>query len=553
MRRALGVRVVIAVVGLLPFGCAPDGPDVPVAASTFEPVVLDDVTVVDHRGQDRVDVIALDNVFVDPAIRIDVGSTVVWHNDGHSKHTINPGTGATDVAGLATDDLVVGAEHSTTFDRPGVIEYFCHLHGNSTRGMVGAIIVGDAPTSVATTVEAVSTESASSAASSTPSSSPSVSTTTSSLASMTIRVPSEVQTIQAAVDRAEPGALVLIAPGTYHEAVVVTRDDIHIRGESRNSVVLDGEHELDNGIEVLEADGVTIENLTVMRYMNDGVFWTGVTGYRASYVSAINNGYYGIYAFDSASGVFEHSYASGSPDSGFYIGQCTACDAIVTDVVGENNNFGYAGVNTGDVVIENSTWRHNRAGIVTGSFDHELFAPERTTTIRDNIVEDNGDPLATSPATLDFDAAFGAGIVVVGGLDNVVSRNHVTGSARVGIAVVPNPTLQKNFWPAERNVVMDNVVSGSGQIDLMLVAIPDLGGNCFTDNDFVTSGPLTIENAAPCAGEPTANATDGVPDLARYLDTSSNPPGVPYQQQPLPEPQAEMPQPLTTKPAAVQR
>ncbi|HEY6687699.1 MAG TPA: hypothetical protein VI094_15965, partial [Propionibacteriaceae bacterium] len=56
---------------------------------------------------------------------------------------------------------------------------------------------------------------------------------------------------------------------------------------------------------------------------------------------------YGIYAFDSADGLFEHSYASGSPDSGFYIGQCHPCDAVVDQVVAERNALGYSGTNAG--------------------------------------------------------------------------------------------------------------------------------------------------------------------------------------------------------------
>ena len=43
---------------------------------------------------------------------------------------------------------------------------------------------------------------------------------------------------------------------------------------------------------------------------------------RGSYLTAYNNGDYGVYAFDAVDGVLEHSYASGSPDAGFYIGQC---------------------------------------------------------------------------------------------------------------------------------------------------------------------------------------------------------------------------------------
>ena len=56
-------------------------------------------------------------------------------------------------------------------------------------------------------------------------------------------MPDSYPTIQAAVDAAKPGDLVLVKPGTYHEAVNVTTDNLTIRGTDRNSVVLDGKFE----------------------------------------------------------------------------------------------------------------------------------------------------------------------------------------------------------------------------------------------------------------------------------------------------------------------
>ena len=138
----------------------------------------------------------------------------------------------------------------------------------------------------------------------------------------TIRVPKDQKTIQTAVDNAAPGDLMLISPGVYHEAVTVTTDDLVIRGIDRNRVILDGGYKLDNGIKVLGANGVAVENMTARRYTSNGFFWTGVDGYRGSYLTSTRTGDYAIYAFDSVNGIFDHSYGSGAPDAGFYIGQC---------------------------------------------------------------------------------------------------------------------------------------------------------------------------------------------------------------------------------------
>jgi len=156
----------------------------------------------------------------------------------------------------------------------------------------------------------------------------------------TITVPTDYPTIQEAVDAAAPGTLILIEPGTYNEAVNVTTDELTIRGLDRNTVVLDGEFELDNGIRVLGATGVAVENMTAQNYTGNGFFWTGVEGYRGSYLTAYRTGDYGVYAFDSVKGQFDHIYAAGSPDAGIYIGQCYPCDALITDATAEHNGLG---------------------------------------------------------------------------------------------------------------------------------------------------------------------------------------------------------------------
>src|SRR3546814_1435355 len=104
--------------------------------------------------------------------------------------------------------------------------------------------------------------------------------------------------------------------------------------------------------------------MTAKNYTVNGFFWTGVTGYRGSYLTAYRNGDYGVYAFDAVKGQLEHIYASGSPYAGLYIGQCYPCDAVIDDVISEYNGLGYSGTNSGgNLLIVNSTWRHNRAGI----------------------------------------------------------------------------------------------------------------------------------------------------------------------------------------------
>ena len=137
-------------------------------------------------------------------------------------------------------------------------------------------------------------------------------------------------------------------------------------------------------------------------------------------------------------GVFEHSYAAGSPDAGLYIGQCFPCNAVIDDVHAEHNGLGYSGTNSGgNLLIVNSQFNNNRAGIVPNSGSYELCYPQRETTIVGNLVYSNNQP--DTPAIDDAILAMGNGILISGGVRNTISRNRVWDHDVAGIALAPFP------------------------------------------------------------------------------------------------------------------
>jgi hypothetical protein len=408
--------------------------------------------------------------------------------------------------------------------------------------------------------------------------------TTTAGADGVLDVPADFESIQAAVDAAAPGDLILIAPGTYHEAVDVGTDELTIRGLDRDTVILDGEFELDNAIRVLGAQDVAVENLTTMNYTNNGVFWVGSSGYRASYITTYRTGDYGIYAFDSTNGLIEHSHTMGSFDAGVYVGQCYPCDAVIRNVESSNNGLGYSGTNSGgNLLIVNSSFHNNRAGIVPNSGSYELCYPERETTIVGNLVYDNNE--VDTPA-IDFALlAQGNGILLAGGINNVIERNRVDDHNRTGIGLVPFPeefpnddmptedewatpcSEQKNqpvvvpegalLWDSIGNRVFGNLVTNSREADL---ATASVGGdistfrNCFSDNEFTTSAPIDLELLAPCDGAGNGGDwTAGDLNVIRWLDEQADLPGsIDWREAPLPElgTHENMPDAATAPPAA---
>ncbi len=85
-----------------------------------------------------------DNAFAPQIVRVAPGATVSWRNDGQVQHNVLK---AIDSQNFGTqfgiDALVVNGTYQYTFTTPGVYRYYCSLHGNPDRGMVGMVLVGD--------------------------------------------------------------------------------------------------------------------------------------------------------------------------------------------------------------------------------------------------------------------------------------------------------------------------------------------------------------------------------------------------------------------------
>lgn len=368
-----------------------------------------------------------------------------------------------------------------------------------------------------------------------------------------LRVPAAYASISDAVAAARPGDLVLVSPGRYRETVRIRTADVTLRGTDRAGVVIDGEVRRANGI-VVSAPGVSVENLTVRAHTLNGVLVTGMSdggdglakgsdgytrldpakfpplrGFRVSFVTASNNGLYGIYAFDTGHGVIEHSYASGSADSGIYVGQCRPCGIVVRENVAERNAVGYEGTNaSGEMYVVRNRFSGNRVGLTTDSDYQEALVPQQGAVIAGNVVSGNAEPASPAQA----DGGFGIGIGIAGGTGNVVRRNRVEGNPRAGIVLGSVADL-----PPLGNRLLANVLGGNGA-DVVFAASPRAPGqgNCLQDN--VLTGTLpdglarTLTCPAPAGPQPAAT----LPALAA-------PRGVPFSQVAAPAAQPGMADP----------
>ena len=470
----------------------------------------------------------VDDEFSPKVLRVPVGSTVIWESGGANDHNVIASDGSWQAVSSDYFEygiITKGDQFEHTFTEAGVYEYYCPFHGTNNKGMVGIIIVGDAdyvppPEEVNITLSNDVLE---------------------------VGKGSQYDTIQSAVDAAKAGDLVLINSGVYNESVTITTPYLTIRGKDRNGVIIDGEFMRENGIQIYETDGVSVENLSVRNFSLNGVYWNSSKSYKASYVSAYNNGDYGVYAFNSTDGVFEKIYASGHPDSGIYIGQCYPCNALIYDSVVEGNALGYSGTNAGGhLYIYNNIWRDNMSGIIPNTLDSELNPPGRETTIVGNLVVDNNNYEA--PANRFGLVAKGMGIVMPGRVGDIVEKNIVVNHDKYGL--VASPMLDVNLYFSQHVQVKNNIILDSGYTDLALAG-PWGPGNCYEGNIYQTSTPPLLEQLHDCESVGTGSLLSRFPlqgDVSGLMmlaglfadAASQEPPKSRYKDYPWPEPQENM-------------
>ncbi|MEO8528561.1 MAG: right-handed parallel beta-helix repeat-containing protein [Pseudolysinimonas sp.] len=377
-----------------------------------------------------------------------------------------------------------------------------------------------------------------------------------------VEVPKDAATLADALEAVAPGGMILLSPGVYREQLVVNKTDVTVRGLDRNTTIIDGDGVRPYGV-VGIADGVRIENLTVRNTTFYGVLVTGLHDengpsanngedyekvdpaqspplqrFAIDSVTAYNNGLYGIYAFDAQHGTITNSYASGSADSGFYVGQCPDCDIVVSGNVAERNAVGFENANAStSLTIVGNRFSNNRVGMTLISNYQEAFLPQSANVVTGNVISDNAS--ADSPAQ--EDGGFGIGLGISGGQKNEVSNNLIEGNPRAGVLLASTEDL-----PAIDNSFTANSFASNG-VDIANVstARAPAMGNCVDGSP----SSLPVELLTACA-QPQPAAT------VAELPGGAAPPGISFLKVAPPIDQPGMPDPRSSPrkvPASVDR
>ncbi|MGZ4226409.1 MAG: hypothetical protein ACXVHB_15530 [Solirubrobacteraceae bacterium] len=272
-------------------------------------------------------------------------------------------------------------------------------------------------------------------------------------------------TIQKAVNASGRKATIKVKPGRYVEGVIVSghkHDGLRIigLGKKPSAVLLEGRHArgpggpAQNGIDGENVNNLDIENLRAEHYAANGFFINTCRGYLMKNLVAGFNHSYGLYVFECVGGRMTRSVGYGNGDSAFYVGGTPFEKHPVTTTLdhltGYENVLGYSGTNSKYVVIRDSEFYNNGAGVVPNTLASEPDEPATSGVIEHNLIYWNNfdyyrpnSPVQTVSGGVGSKRAnypIGAGVILFGTTGWVVKDNSIFGNFLWGASAFSDPT-----------------------------------------------------------------------------------------------------------------
>jgi parallel beta-helix repeat protein len=344
------------------------------------------------------------------------------------------------------------------------------------------------------------------------------------------------QSIQAAINAASPGTTIEVAAGTYHENLLVDKDGITLEGAGAGATILeppatpaqvcfvlqitpvDVEAPGVNGICVakLNPDGtardtvhdVRVTGFTVRDFPGVGIVFVRGNGVRADHNVAQNSqglSVYGITAFDSKHGLFDHNAVSDTADAGLYMGDSVDADFTIRDNMAHNDLWGILVRDSSGGRVEGNTLHDSCSGLVF------LNSGTNTTGVQswvatDNTITHNNNFCSADVTLLPFNLT-GLGVMIAGGRHIVLRNNTVRGNQPSGpttsvngvalaggIVVVSSEAI--SIFPGlfgtseSNNTIVHNTSRGNAPFD---IAYDGAGAaNRFVNNECRTSTPAGL-------------------------------------------------------------
>jgi len=324
------------------------------------------------------------------------------------------------------------------------------------------------------------------------------------------------ESIQDAVDQADPGDTIRVLPGTYREAgrpcpsptnprqlcgVLITKDDLRIVGARQpgQPVVLENAGTQDEGIEVAllsargdtclddpsqRIQGSTLEGLTVNGFGDNGIYLFCVDHFTIRNCETHDNVEYGLFPSHSAFGSIIGNVATGSNDTGIYVGE--SHDVRVKHNTAHGNVSGFEIENSTRVELDHNLAVGNTAGILSFTLPFlDVNVNEDNSIHHNTSVLNNKDNTCTPGGDVCL-VPIGTGILLVSVQRNQVRDNVALGDNSVGIALVDLCTVIQEpqelcvllgIDPPNGNRIERNIALGNGQNPDVQRLPPDTPGS----------------------------------------------------------------------------
>jgi cytochrome c peroxidase len=294
-------------------------------------------------------------------------------------------------------------------------------------------------------------------------------------APQTVRVKNG-ESIQVALDKAIPGDIIEVEPGTYKEELKTDTNNITLRGvvQTNNSgsqaqgirPVLDGDKKLSDGV-LATGDNFVVENFDIKNYVANGVIVQHANNvtFRNLYVE--NTGLYGTYPVSCTGVTIENVKATGIADAALYVGQSR--DIVVRNCEAYGNVTGIEIENSINAVVENNYVYDNTGGILVFVLPNNVSKVGRDCIVRNNRVIENNHANFGNPNSIVSQVPPGTGILVMAADNTEVTANEIRGNDCYGVAVFSlETTFDKgtafDVGPTPDNTfIHDNTYSDNGK------------------------------------------------------------------------------------------
>ena len=267
------------------------------------------------------------------------------------------------------------------------------------------------------------------------------------------------QSIQAAIDAANPGDTILVRPGTYPEHLLITKG-VHIIGwgatlvppatsgtptpcsapdPGDDGICIAGVFTTDQNTGAVTVtqyvQDVRITGLTVAGFAGSGIIQIGGQGSRFIGINARNNGEYGIAAFDSTGTTELLNTATNSAEAGFYIGDSPQANATLIANQSSGNLFGFFIRDAQHGTIAANRSHDNCVGVL---FLADAPGPDGAFQVVGNSISHND---KACPASEDGPPASGVGVFIFGAHDVRVFGNAILDNQPSGPSIASGGVL----------------------------------------------------------------------------------------------------------------